>query len=81
MDFATPYESPDYSTLDVLSMLDVLWGKMEAGFRYLKWNIEIRKNEYDDKVYCFYRPLTKNTHKRFSCGCFIITLCLLKKTL
>ena len=62
MDFATPYESPDYSTLDVLSMLDVLWGKMEAGFRYLKWNIEIRKNEYDDKVYCFY-PSDEKAYK------------------
>lgn len=53
-DFKTPYESPEYSTLDVLSMLDVLFSRMEMGFRYSGWNIGTAKDPDGKKGYCFW---------------------------
>ncbi len=52
--FTTPYESPDYSMLDILSSLDVLFTKMEASFRYSDWNIGIIKDSEGKKAYCFF---------------------------
>lgn len=53
-DFTTPYESPDYSMLDILSMLDVHFTRIEESFRYSEWNIEIAKSPDGKKGYCFF---------------------------
>lgn len=52
--FTTPYESPDYSMLDILSTLDVLFARMEASFRYSEWNIGTAKDPDGKEVYCFF---------------------------
>jgi len=52
--FKTPYESPDYSMLDALSMLDVLLSRMEIGFRYSGWYIGTSKDPDGKEGYCFW---------------------------
>lgn len=52
--FTSSYVSPEYSMLDVLSMLDVFFSRMEASFRYSEWNIGIAKNPDGKECYCFF---------------------------
>lgn len=52
--FTNPYGSPDYSMLDTLSTLDVLFSRMEASFRYSEWNIGTVKDPDGKEGYCFF---------------------------
>lgn len=51
--FKTPYGSPDFSMLDALATLDVLFSIMESSFRYSGWNIKKAKYSDGKEGYCF----------------------------
>lgn len=53
MGFLTPYGSPDFRMLNVLAMVDSLFAKLEASFRFSGWEIEKHVMPEGD-VYCFY---------------------------
>lgn len=51
-EFLTPYESSEYMILDDLALLDVLFNKLEALFRFSKWRLKKYKMP-EGMVYTF----------------------------
>lgn len=50
--FLSPYESSDFLMLDHLALLDVLFTKLEASFRYSEWQIE-KYSTPEGMLFCF----------------------------
>lgn len=52
LEYLTPFESPEYTVLDILALLDVWFAKLEASFRFSGWQIEKYKTQ-EGMLYTF----------------------------
>lgn len=66
MDFITPYKSSEYALISMLSSFDENFSRLEAFFRYSKWNIALIKESEGQNVYGFYPSDDKTLKTHFA---------------
>lgn len=48
-----PYDSPIFEELSIIAYQRTMYLKIEEKYRYMEWNISLRKNQYGENVYLF----------------------------